>query len=320
MRCVFSVGLKDRALGKMSPPGGVGAWRAMTRLLSARSSAGIAAGVVRTIADDVITTFFPADCRVCGEPLTRAGAAPVCETCVGKISEQTWTLCRCCGEALDVEGVWFAGQFPSEGLMCRPCRMVPTGFERAVAFGTFEGELRELIHLLKYERLRPVADVLGEHLAGSMLELREQMPDGCVVVAVPLFPAKQRQRGYNQAQLLASSAVRRLKRSQPGWKLSEEHGALARVKDTQSQYMLTPTGRRRNLDGAFQVVKPAAITGRDVLLIDDIYTSGATARACTTALKRAAARRVYVATLSRAQREMVANWKTDSSVEVEAWR
>ena len=203
--------------------------------------------------------------------------------------------------------------------MCRPCRMVPPGFERAVAFAAFDDELREMIHLLKYERLRTVAEVLGWQLAEAMKMQRSSLPEGAVVVAVPLFPAKLRQRGYNQAELLAAAAVKSLRRSDPEWKLSEEHGALARVKDTQSQYMLTPSGRRRNLEGAFQVMKPEAVTGRDVLLIDDIYTSGATSRACTAALKRAAARRVYVVTLSRAQPEMVARWQTGAARDVEAW-
>ena len=132
-----------------------------------------------------------------------------------------------------------------------------------------------------------------------------------MVVAVPLFPAKERQRGYNQAVLLADAALKELKKSAPEWRLRAAHGAIRRVKDTQSQFELTPSGRRRNLQGAFVVGETAGLVGREVLLIDDIYTTGATARACAAVLRRAGASKVWVATVSRAQKEMVAMWGGD---------
>ena len=78
------------------------------------------------------------------------------------------TLCGRCGEVLDMEGVRFAGQFPVEGLLCSPCRMAPPEFERAVAYAVYEDELREMVHLLKYERMRAVAKPLGKLLARAI--------------------------------------------------------------------------------------------------------------------------------------------------------
>jgi ComF family protein len=215
-----------------------------------------------------------------------------------------------CGEALDVDGVRFAGQFPAEGLLCAPCRMAPPEFARAVAYGVYEDELRQMIHLLKYENVRGVAKPLGRLLARMIERVEGETANELVVVAVPLFGSKQRRRGYNQTVLLADAAMAELRRTRPEWRLVTAHGALKRVKDTESQFGLTSAGRRRNLRGAFEVVDAAAVSGHEVLLLDDIYTTGATARECSRVLRRAGATKVWVATLARAQKEMVALWSS----------
>lgn len=269
--------------------------------------------MVRATLDDLVTTVFPGDCRVCGEPLLRAGLSPICDACVDGVAAQSVTLCVLCGEALDMEGVRYAGQFPVEGLLCSPCRMAPPEFERAVAYAVYEDALREMVHLLKYERMRSVAKPVGGLLARAIEMLEVEAGRELLVVAVPLFPAKERERGYNQAVLLADVALAELKKSRPEWRLTPAHRVIRRVKDTKSQFGLTPKGRRRNLQGAFAVSDAAAVGGREILLVDDIYTTGATARACAQVLRRAGASKVWVATASRAQAEMVASWDAASS-------
>jgi len=201
-----------------------------------------------------------------------------------------------------------AGQIPEDGLLCAPCRMAAPPFARAVAYGAYEDELRELVQLLKYEGMRSLAEPLGLRLAEAIEMLAGSAAPDLLVVAVPLFPANERARGYNQSVLLANVALWELRRSHPAWRLIAGHSALQRVKATRSQFLFTPKGRRRNLQGAFSVPDPATVMGREVLLVDDIYTTGATARACAGALQRAGARKVWVATVARAQREQVEFW------------
>ena len=185
-------------------------------------------------------------------------------------------------------------------------------FERAVAYAVYQYEVRELIHLLKYERMRGVAHVLGPLLAQSILTLRADAASELVVVGVPLFPSKQRQRGYNQSELLADAAIASLRVTAPGWKLHRIPSLLARRRDTRSQFELTPIGRSRNLEGAFTVDADKLPLGCEVLLIDDIYTTGATARECSRVLRRAGVRKVWVATVARAQSPQVEFWEDNS--------
>jgi ComF family protein len=221
-------------------------------------------------------------------------------------------MCRICGEALDIdmESARFASQFMDEGLLCDDCRNRPPKFERAVAYAVYRKELREMIHLLKYERMSGVAKLLGPMLAEAILSIESVAAQNLVVVPVPLFPSKLRQRGYNQSELLAKTALAEVQRTRPDWRLSLEPAIMRRRRDTRSQFALNPTSRYWNVKGAFAVDRNSIRPGCEVLLIDDIYTTGATARECSRALRRAGASKVWVATLARAQtpRVPVAMW------------
>ncbi len=181
---------------------------------------------------------------------------------------------------------------------CLACRLAPPEFARAVCYGSYQDELREMIHLLKYEGVRSLAELLGARLAEAVLDLAGEAAGDLRVVSVPLFPAAERRRGFNQARLLADAAVKRMRVLRPEWKLQAAHGALVRRKSTEHQFELSRRERRRNLIGAFEVT--GDVRGREVLLIDDVLTTGATARECARVLRRAGASKVWVATVARA--------------------
>ncbi len=266
---------------------------------------------IRAVLDTLGTTIFPADCRVCGGPLSRLGISPVCEMCVAGLRPQTGLLCPVCGESLGMENARFAGGYGASGMVCTPCRRLPPEFLQAVAYGVYEGALREMIHLLKYDGIRALTGVLGEALAETIETLGDLANhDGqeLLVVAVPLFRARHAERRFNQAEVLADAAIQTLHARRPSLNLRSAHGALRRVKQTKSQFTLTPKGRRTNVRGAFAVTNPQTVCDAHVLLIDDIYTTGATVRECARVLRKAGAKRVYVATLARAQTDAVGAW------------
>jgi len=178
------------------------------------------------------------------------------------------------------------------------CRRAAPPFQRAIAYGAYDGTVRDLIHLLKYQRVRPVASLLAELLTELLLSV--QMPESLLVVPVALFKRKLRERGFNQAEEIARAVVRR--RAVGGIQL--EASALVRVRETASQTGLTRHQRRANPRGAFAVTRPERIAGRSVLVVDDVMTTGTTASECARVLLRAGARQVFVATVARATREV----------------
>jgi ComF family protein len=180
---------------------------------------------------------------------------------------------------------------------CGLCRRVEPVFARAVAYGSNEGGLRELIHLLKYAGVRPAANVLGRMLAEAVAELEAELPaDPIALVPVPMHRSKLRQREFNHAELIAKAAM---KLSPVAGPLQLFPTALERKRKTPSPTALTSHQRRENVRGAFGVTDPEAVKGREVLLVDDVYTTGATVSECARVLGRAGATKVWVATVAR---------------------
>ncbi|HYL91694.1 MAG TPA: ComF family protein [Alphaproteobacteria bacterium] len=212
-------------------------------------------------------------------------------------------LCALCGEKL------FSPHLESAAdPLCGLCQRVKPPFTKAAAYGAYDGELRDLIHVFKYHQVKSAGPVLANYLARAAAKIG--LPAAFVVVPVPLFKGKLRSRGFNQAEEIARAYVRR----QPPGGIQLETAALVRTRDTASQTGLTRRQRRLNLRGAFAVADPRKIAGKNVLLVDDVMTTGTTAAECARVLLRAGAEQVFVATVARATKEVEDFYQADSEI------
>ncbi len=200
----------------------------------------------------------------------------LCVACSAQLQPVTLPVCYRCGRP-------WAGSKP-----CPQCHDSASALQGLRAAFCFEGPLRQGVHRLKYRR----AGALAAPLAELMLPAYDGLPwTPEVLVPVPLHPARQRQRGYNQAALLARELAR-----QRGIDVDER--ALRRLRDTPPQMGLGAAERRRNVAGAFAGL-PGALAGRRVLLLDDVCTTGSTLEACAEGARQAGAAAVWGLVLAR---------------------
>ena len=262
-------------------------------VVSLRADFPTAISGIRRVAESLFSVLFPSDCRICCEPLLNISRLPVCPQCLAGMDGVNGQVCSICGERV------LSSYAEPEGdglLRCPVCRRIERPFERAVAYGSYEDGLREMVHLLKYNRVRPAAGVLGRMLAEAAIRLEPAFEPGQIlVIPVPLYKGKRHQRGFNQADLIAAGAFKFFSRQ----RFEVRNDLLQRIRDTPSQIGLTSHQRRQNLRGAFTVSRAAEVTGREVLVVDDVYTTGTTVSECARVLRRAGAARVWVATVAR---------------------
>jgi len=282
VRCVFSSDYGPLTFDV--PPSETSRWRAVARVL-------------RSPLDALGCALLPAFCTLCGSPLPQLSSVPICPACWMEFPVLSGSLCARCGDTLPAPALEMG---PANAALCRSCRLAPPPFVRAVAYGLYQDRMKAAIHALKYDRLHPAARGLGRMLAEAIAQLAGEAPAEMLVIPVPLHRSKHAQRGFNQVRSLAEHALGFLRKTQPQWRLTLASSTLMRLRATDSQAGLTPRQRRLNVRGAFSVSDPAAVASQHILVIDDIFTTGATARAAAQALVRAGAASVWVATLARA--------------------
>lgn len=229
----------------------------------------------------MLDLIFPPRCAVCG-----ASGADLCAACLSNIRPMPEPRCARCDTTL-------AGRSAPSGGLCRECAAgtFAPALDRALAAAVYEGTVRSAIHALKYRGQRRVAAPLAS-LALATWRAAGLRAD--IIIPIPLHRSRGRPRGFNQSDLLARDLGR-------GAALPIRRDALARVRATAAQAQLTAKERHSNVAGAGAVRLGAAgaLSGRTILLVDDVLTTGATAQAAASALRAARPAAIYVLAVAR---------------------
>lgn len=233
-------------------------------------------------AGHILSFFFPHACAGCGAVMGMRAEDPICDECISQITKQPEHSCVRCGLPL-----------PDGGAQCPACRMLKGAAvcERIIPLGVYENRLRTIITAFKYRNRDFLAAPLARLLSTRLLEV---FPPGHIdmVVPVPMHGLKRFFRGYDQAAVLADEMAKCLN-------VPAVPRVLVRSRMTMPQSFLGRSGRQRNMAEAFRIRCAGAVAGKQVVLIDDVCTTGSTVRACAAVLKKAGARRVIAAVLAR---------------------
>lgn len=240
-----------------------------------------------TVFTAITELLFPSLCLSCGRVLLERRGHPFCSDCYSGIRFITAPLCPSCGIPFPAEG--------SPDHTCSGCLLKEQTISSARSLGVYESILHDIIHSFKYGGNL----TLGERLSRLMADHEYpsfRIRDYSLIIPVPLHPRRLRQRGFNQSIILARELAKR-------HGIAMDFRSLRRIIDTDSQTGLKNEERRSNIKNAFNIRDPERIRGRNVLLVDDVYTTGSTLGECARALLKGGAETVGALTLARAIRE-----------------
>jgi ComF family protein len=256
-------------------------WRSSSDEYNTRVQSGLA-NALTTLGREALRIVLPSWCVGCRRDLPwRDRTASCCASCWSALPKITSAKCTSCALPSEVEG---------ESFLCVECRVEPLPVAWCDAWGEYRGSLERVLHALKFER----HDFLADPLAGLVEETLRDRGDLAfdALVPVPMSRAKERRRGYNQAERIARALAPRLD-------IDCRPGMLVRTAERATQSTLPKRERAANVRGAFAAT-PAA-NDLSLLLIDDICTTGETLRACAAALLRQGAKRVCAVAVAKAK-------------------
>lgn len=241
---------------------------------------------LRIVLDALAAVVFPAPCRICGTTLVDASLLPICGECFEEIQPLNGPACVWCGRPFGSARATEATQ-----PLCHACRRGLYAFDRARSYAAYNDAMSAAVTLLKYEGVTR----LGKWFAARLKETLERdsgnfHPD--VVVPVPLHPLRLRERGYNQAELIARPLAKRLG-------LPLKTYLLVRSRPRPDKLLLSRSERWSSVRGAYATRPGERVDKLSILLVDDVFTTGATLDACARALRGAGAAAVYGLTVAR---------------------
>jgi ComF family protein len=243
-------------------------------------------------ADALASVFFPAPCGICEKLLLRANRVPICEECLTSFTPIPKRACEICGQP--IESFYTEAEV---GLYCPNCAPPRYAFARARSMAIYEDALVSAVLMLKYRRMEPLAKWFAQGLA-VLVRSQGDAYLADIVVPVPLHRDRLKERGFNQAALLAKALAKALK-------LPCKLNLLVRTRERPQKRVLSIEERWEAVRGAFATLPGSQVDKLRVLLVDDVLTTGATLDACARALLDSGAKSVVAVTIARAARSPV---------------
>jgi ComF family protein len=238
---------------------------------------------LRELLNEISDIIFPPQCLTCAEIINQPAKQVFCSTCQGKISFITDNFCPICGMPFLVS--------PAGTHICGNCLGNKPYYTKARAVAGFETVIMDAIHKFKYGRNVSTGNSLCLFMANFSFP-DFNFSEYSLVIPVPLHIKRLRDRGFNQSLLLAKEMGEK-------YNLPVNFSLLKRSKFTLTQTGLNKAEREKNIKGAFVVANREKVKGENIILIDDVYTTGATVNECAKVLLKAGAQKVSVLTLSR---------------------
>jgi ComF family protein len=235
---------------------------------------------VQAVIDNIINLAYPLHCAICKKKLDPSDKRAVCHFCMSSIARNPKPYCRSCVRS-----------HGGGGAMCGECVKAHFVFLRAWSACLYKDNLKELIHMLKYNRKKYLSKTLSKLMIDFVNEEREVLEDVDAITFVPISSRRFADRGFNQSELFAKD-------------ISKMFGVpvidlLKKIKKTANQNELSRDGRLLNLKNAFKVRRGPVIGDLRLLLVDDVMTTGATLNECAKALLASGAKDVRCLTLAR---------------------
>ncbi len=224
--------------------------------------------------DEVLDFVYPPKCLACFADEHARGTPHLCKGCFESLYAETVPA-----------PIDYSEQFTNLGRQ--------TSFDECHAAWPYSEKMQRLIHAMKYDGKPSIARLLAKGISSRVNHLKLPSRENVVIVPVPMHSRRQRERGYNQSALIAIELAAL-------WKLPVNTKSLRRMRDTPQQALLSADERRRNVHDAFRVQPATAFVSRDILLVDDVVTTGSTVNACAEALRAGGVLRIFIAAAAHA--------------------
>jgi len=244
--------------------------------------------MIEYIKEGLLNFIFPLDCKICEKPIRESKGYSICEDCFKTIELIERPYCIKCGKPL-IPTVFFK---QNRKILCLDCKRKKYSFEFSRSTGVYDKVLKKCIHLFKYYGEKKLAKPLGKLMVDSLVKNDEFKKKIDLIIPVPLHGNDLKKRGFNQSVLLGKVVGDYLS-------IPVGESVLIKKKITPFQVNLSKKERKKNILRVFSVEKPEEIKGKNILILDDVFTTGATIEECAKELMKSRTKNIFVLTLAR---------------------